>query len=193
MRYGMVEQLSGESNQKLVVHAKPHKLIKIDNLSGYYIKQLNTQEALEREWTALNECRGSGIQSVLYVDWGRLQLTLEFDRYAIPLSEFGPQDLALFNSLIPDIINVISHCHKNGWVHGDIKPSNMLYVPYLEDIRLIDFGASLRLGTSRELLTDWQVTPMFASSKQMNGEGLVTVDDDWYSLMKIINQVIHNG
>jgi serine/threonine protein kinase len=57
-------------------------------------------------------------------------------------------------------------------------------------VRLIDFGASHRMGTRRETFRHWQGTPMFASSAQLNGEGRVETRDDWYSLNKIIEQVM---
>ncbi|UTM57045.1 protein kinase [Photobacterium sp. CCB-ST2H9] len=155
-----------------------------------YVKRYALPEAMWQEWTALNECRGPGIQRVISIDPDAQMLTLAFDPDAVPLSTFGEADLGLFMKVLPAIVSVIQHCHGRGWVHGDIKPSNILYVPATQTIRLIDFGASHRIGTSREALSEWQATPMFASPQQMNGEGLVHTGDDWYALMKIIDQVM---
>lgn len=187
---GVVNPMNTSRGRELVTRVKAHQLITIGESPDRYIKQFETKEPLEREWAALQECRGSQIQKVLDVDWSNLQLTLEFDQHAIPLSDFNPQDVALFTSLLSHVIQSIKHCHKNGWVHGDIKPSNILYVPNLRTIRLIDFGVSHRIGTSREALTDWQATPMFASPNQLSGEGLVDTGDDWFPLLQIIDQVM---
>ncbi|WP_435248466.1 protein kinase domain-containing protein [Vibrio sp. nBUS_14] len=173
--------------QVLATHFRAHE---ISNDLTHYTKHFDSAESLQRQWVALQECHGAQIQKVMDVDWRKLQLTLEFDQSAIPLIEFEPKDLALFVSLLPSVVQAIKHCHSKGWVHGDIKPSNLLYVPQLQHVRLIDFGASCRTGTSREALSDWQATPMFASPNQKSGEGLVETGDDWFSLIQIIEQVM---
>ncbi|MGR5060082.1 protein kinase domain-containing protein [Vibrio rotiferianus] len=173
--------------QVLATHSRAHE---ISNDLTHYTKHFDSVESLQREWVALQECQGAQIQKVVDVDWSKLQLTLEFDQSAIPLIAFEPKDLALFASLLPSVVQAIKHCHRKGWVHGDIKPSNLLYVPQLQHIRLIDFGASCRTGTSREALSEWQATPTFASPNQKGGEGLVETGDDWFSLIKIIDQVM---
>ncbi|KDM90349.1 protein kinase domain-containing protein [Photobacterium galatheae] len=155
-----------------------------------YVKRYTSSAAMWQEWQALNECRGPGIQRAISIDPEAQSLTLAFEPAAVPLSSFGKADLRLLIAVLPAIVSVIQHCHDRGWVHGDIKPSNMLYVPATQTIRLIDFGASHRIGTSREALSEWQATPMFASPQQMSGEGLVHTGDDWYALMKIIDQVM---
>jgi len=155
-----------------------------------YVKHYASPEAMWREWQALKACRGVGVQRVHAVDTDRQALMLEFDSSAMPLSEFDEADLALFVAVLPALVSVIQHCHARGWVHGDIKPSNIVYVPTTQTIRLIDFGASYRIGTSREALSEWQVTPMFATGQQVRGEGLVQTGDDWYALINIIDQVM---
>ncbi|PIB17646.1 protein kinase domain-containing protein [Vibrio rotiferianus] len=172
--------------QVLATHSRAHE---ISNDLTHYTKQFDSAESLQREWVALQECQGAQIQKVVDVDWSKLQLKLEFDQSAIPLIEFEPKDLALFASLLPSVVQAIKHCHSKGgtWRY---QASNLLYVPQLQHIRLIDFGASCRTGTSREALSDWQATPMFASPNQKGGEGLVETGDDWFSLIKIIDQVM---
>ncbi|MGR6862791.1 protein kinase domain-containing protein [Aliivibrio salmonicida] len=173
--------------QILATHFRAHK---ISNDLNSYTKHFDSAKNLQKEWVALQACQGAQIQKVVGVNWSTLQLTLEFDQSAIPLIEFEPKDLALFVSLLPSVVHTIKHCHSKGWVHGDIKPSNLLYVPQLQHIRLIDFGASCPMGSSREALSDWQATPMFASPNQKSGEGLVETGDDWFSLIQIIDQIM---
>ncbi|EDK28508.1 serine/threonine protein kinase [Vibrionales bacterium SWAT-3] len=153
-----------------------------------YTKHYCNVDELQRELLALHYCRNYQVQKVLEVNWINLQLILEFDTSAIPLSNFSVEDLELFTDLMPSIVDVIRHCHRKGWVHGDIKPSNLLYIPSNHHVKLIDFGASYRIGTDRKVLADWQVTPRFASSNQICGEGLVEPKDDWYALRQVVEQ-----
>ncbi|MDC5822279.1 hypothetical protein OPW19_20905 [Vibrio europaeus] len=155
-----------------------------------YIKQFTAPAELAREYSALIDCQGACVQEVLGVDWSHGILRLSYDPCAVTLSQFTSADLPTFIAILPRIISAIEHCHQRGWVHGDIKPSNLLYVPKNHQVRLIDFGASHRMGTRRETFRHWQGTPMFASSAQLNGEGRVEARDDWYSLNKIIEQVM---
>ncbi|MFD2178645.1 protein kinase domain-containing protein [Veronia pacifica] len=159
-------------------------------VSSTYIKHFTQSCDMWREWTALTECAGPGIQRVIDIDERRMTLTLEFDHSAKPLSELQKSDWPLFLRLLPSLIKAIRHCHRRGWVHGDLKPGNILYLPDKRTVRLIDFGASYRKGTSRKALMAWQATPMFASHQQVRGIGRVTTGDDWYSLRQIINQVL---
>lgn len=183
----LISSREQEFCQILAPHSSAHE---ISNDLNHYTKYFDSLDSLQREWGALQECQGAQIQKVVDVDWSKLQLTLEFDQSAIPLIEFEPKDLALFASLLPSVVQAIKHCHSKGWVHGDIKPSNLIYIPQLQHVRLIDFGASCRIGTSREALSEWQATPMFASLNQKSGEGLVETGDDWFSLIQIIDQVM---
>ncbi|ELR67252.1 serine/threonine protein kinase [Photobacterium marinum] len=145
-----------------------------------------------REWQALQECRGFRVQKTLEMDEKKQLIHFEFDAKARPLSSFGKDEQALFIELLPEIIRAINHCHQNGWVHGDIKPSNILFIPQNRTVRLVDFGASYRVGTSRSDLPTWQVTPMFASANQIDGCGVVDIKDDWFALVKLIEIFIRS-
>ncbi|MCL9781234.1 protein kinase [Vibrio sp. S4M6] len=151
-----------------------------------YRKHFVRIEDMWREFRALIECRGSSTQRVLDIDITLQVLTLEFDREAIPLNQFEQHDRELFFELLPDIELAIEYCHKRGWVHGDIKPSNILYIPKTRKIKLIDFGASYRIGTWRELLKEWQLTPLFSSQEMISGSGVVNEEDDWFSLNQML-------
>lgn len=154
-----------------------------------YSKRYQCKEAMTREWAALEQCKGRHIQRALSVDEEALSICFEFDQKAKALTEFADSDLPLFIALYPNIVRAIAHCHNQGWVHGDIKPSNILYLGKEQNIRLIDFGASYPIGTCRATLSTWQLTPTFASVNQRAGVGLVEAADDWFALQKIIEQI----
>jgi len=153
-------------------------------------KHYANQEEMEREWTAVNECAGFYVQKTVTLDKTNSVIYFEYDSAAKPLSTFGKKDAEQFVWVLPKIIKAIKYCHDKGWVHGDIKPSNILFIPAFDSIRLIDFGASYRIGTVRKTLSCWQATPSFASPSQLQGKGLVKKEDDWYALVKIIDQLI---
>lgn len=154
-----------------------------------YIKHFQCEALMWREWRALASCKGMYVQRALFLDVQMRKIGFEFDKEALPLSCFSHEDLPLFVSLLPSISKAIQHCHDKGWVHGDIKPSNILYIKKQKRVRLIDFGASYPVGTCRQSLQDWQLTPFFASPGQRSGEGRVEVEDDWFALQKIIEQI----
>lgn len=158
-----------------------------------YAKRYRCKLAMYREWRALEQCKGPLIQKIIAVDDNALTLWFEFDLHAKPLTAFSAVDLPLFIELFPKIVNSITHCHEQGWVHGDIKPANILYLEKEHTIRLIDFGASYPIATCRLSLLEWQFTPMFASPAQRGGFGLVDPSDDWYAVHKIIEPFISCG
>lgn len=145
---------------------------------------------MEREWQAVNECVGFYVQKALLLDEINSFIYFEYDSAAKPLSTFNKENAKQLVWMLPNIIRAIKHCHDKGWVHGDIKPSNILFIPALDSIRLVDFGASYRIGTCRKSLSCWQATPSFASPSQLQGKGLVKKGDDWYALMKMVEQLI---
>lgn len=155
-------------------------------------KRYSNQQAMSREWQALTACAGVYVQKALEFDSDKKVMHLVYEQQAKPLSRFEFQDAETFVGMLPIIIRAIHHCHQCGWVHGDIKPSNILFLPHLDSILLIDFGASYPLGTRREDLTCWQASQTFASSEQWRGEGVVTQADDWHALKQMINQFVRS-
>jgi len=43
---------------------------------------------------------------------------------------------------ILQILKAVSHCHKHGIIHHDIKEDNILWQPYQKKVKLLDFGLS---------------------------------------------------
>lgn len=141
------------------------------------------------EWQALEACACHLIQPLKGVHNDSLTLHLEYYPDANDLLSFSDKHISRFIWLIPQVIRAIEHCHKRGWVHGDIKPSNVLYLPDTGSIVLIDFAAALPLGLNREDLQRWEMTPQFATKGNKAGCGVVAQSDDWHALRVWINQL----
>lgn len=62
----------------------------------------------------------------------------------IPLFAFTPLDDAALFRMLKGLLLQIDILHKNGYIHRDITSDNVLINPETLEVRLIDFGASIR-------------------------------------------------
>ncbi|RYV01403.1 protein kinase [Shewanella sp. OPT22] len=168
---------------------KRHQLI-IDAASKLCVKSFDDRVYIETEFEALKECCGDGVQEVLACNFEQKWLQFSFYENPIPLNKFDAKKQTIFVQLLPQLINIVQHCHDCGWIHGDLKPSNILYLPKNKSIKLIDFGASQRIGVARKSLNEWQCTPLFASDEVLSGTGVCKPSDDWYAIIRLINQFL---
>ncbi|RLV61251.1 hypothetical protein D5018_03055 [Parashewanella curva] len=159
----------------------------------YYVKHYSDVEFLHNEWRAIELCSGEygrarNIQKGIAVQFAKRLITLEYNAKAISLSDFTENDVQTFCSLLPRLISVIHHCHTKGIVHGDIKPSNILYERDTEKLTLIDFAGSLKLGglLPSKLLS----TVSYSYVLNHNDIQKVTTALDWWGLFQIIQQVV---
>ncbi|MGN1392585.1 MAG: protein kinase [Succinivibrionaceae bacterium] len=114
---------------------------------------------LEREAIALRNMDIYGIPKVLSFNINSKELIIEYFANSRSLLTFSEKDISTFIEIIPKIIKLIEYCHSKGFIHGDIKPSNILLLKNKE-VGLIDFGASLPINTDYNLLDSYQYTPM---------------------------------
>ena len=164
--------------------------VSIDITSQTYLKTYTDQQELLQEWEAIQACKGKHIQQAIDIDLTGKTIRFEYDCDSYSLLDLKQNQRHIFVQQLPNIIKAIGHCHKCGWVHGDIKPSNIIYSPISDNIRVIDFGSSQRIGTSRNELETWECTVEFARELIKRGEGSYQPADDWYALNKIIDQFI---
>ncbi|WP_087024170.1 protein kinase domain-containing protein [Thaumasiovibrio subtropicus] len=153
---------------------------------------LKTGLHIEREFAALKACQGRGVQELagsLVVVANDTYLPLQYYPKQRSLLTLRNDEVSLFIELLPSLIRAITHCHRCGWVHGDIKPSNVLLCDACRQVRLVDFGAALPIGFDRLSLGEWQATPAFASAQQSLGHGFANEGDDWFSLKHWLNQL----
>ena len=73
------------------------------------------------------------------------------------------------HQLITQAAYLISHLHKQGWLHNDIKPSNFLISTFLSDIELANKSATITL-THSLLLTDFALAQRINSVKNENNQ-----------------------
>ncbi|CZF78294.1 Serine/threonine-protein kinase D [Grimontia celer] len=145
--------------------------------------------SLEREWEALNACKGEGVQEALSLYPASGFLSVSFYANSTPLIALNPEQAEAFPILLPKILKAISHCHKQGWIHGDIKPSNVIWDHDTNGICLIDFGAALPIGLSRKNLAAWHMSKGFSPDSQVQGAGIAHPSDDWFALIRWIRQL----
>ena len=77
--------------------------------------------------------------------------------------------------MFKQIVEIVQHCRKKGFVHGDIKDENMLINTETKEINLIDFGSSDQW--SEEVLTRFGGTrdyapPEWLLAGKVTAEGL---------------------
>lgn len=101
------------------------------------------------------------------------------DTLANRLNKFGRLDGKEIIAMLDGLLAGLEELHKNGLVHRDIKPDNILWVngrPTIADAGLIaQDGKGSLVGT-----------PGFMSPKLMAGKGPADASDDFYALGKVI-------
>ncbi|MGF1853582.1 AarF/UbiB family protein [Vibrio satsumensis] len=88
---------------------------------------------------------------------------------------------------ISSLETAINQIHKLGFVHGDLKPSNVV-ISQQGRAHLIDFGSITKIGTEREKLRFDSYTPRYSREHTITSKL-----DDWLALAVILEELSDIG
>ncbi len=80
-----------------------------------------------------------------------------------------------------DIEQQILALHRAGYVHGDIKPSNIVIEPN-GHATLIDLSMAIKIGSSLKTLPFRHYSPSYSPPQQIDAVGNIEPILDWYAL-----------
>ncbi|MGC4028689.1 MAG: protein kinase [Steroidobacteraceae bacterium] len=88
-------------------------------------------------------------------------------------------DVRARGGLFLQVLEAVSHAHRNLLVHRDLKPSNLL-VDAAGDVKLLDFGIARQIGNPDvTVFADRMVTFGYASPEQLHDAPITTATDVW--------------
>src|SRR5262249_49328112 len=113
------------------------------------------------------------------------------------IAESGPFPIERVFAIVLDVASALELAHAHGFVHGDLKPANVVGHHYETGERIykiIDFGISTRLMSSdatthRTLVGDAAMSVPYASPEQLNGDPL-DARSDIYSLGAVVYEML---
>lgn len=111
------------------------------------------------------------------------------------LKERGPMDADKVISIGKQICGVLSAAHREGVIHRDLKPDNIMLIPGPRDryeVKVLDFGIAKIKDDENTNLTETGAifgTPEFMSPEQARGDG-AEPSSDLYALGLILYYVI---
>jgi serine/threonine protein kinase len=94
-------------------------------------------------------------------------------------------------ALFQQVCAAVQYLHRNGVIHGDLKPPNIL-VGVDGAVKIVDFGIASAIAAPQALSPNKRLplmTPGYASAEQMRGEAL-TPACDVYSLGVILYELL---
>lgn len=166
------------------------KLIKKDSVTNEVLEQLKIEASISFQEKGLPEilCEFENANYFSFVK--RYQEGILWKEYADSLSKrdfFAHLPLA-----VCQIIEILHKVHQQGWLHGDIKPSNILInakSPLDFQMELIDFGMSFKIGQQPSCKLPFSLG--FSPPEIMlNRRDLTDETTDFYSLgITIINLI----
>jgi len=91
----------------------------------------------------------------------------------LTLEQLRPKRMLDICRIFQDTAIALGVMHRSGWVHADIKPSNIL-VTGKDMVKIIDFGQSCRIGTRKERI---QGTPDYIAPEQVERKEITPKTD----------------
>ena len=118
-----------------------------------------------------------------YIPCGDLTTWLKHQRYG----------MGAVSDVLPIVVKIcesLAYLHARGIVHGDLKPSNILFRASGQPV-LVDFGLATRFGDREVLEADAGIcaSPAYAAPEQLQGE-LLDARADLYALGCLIFELL---
>lgn len=92
--------------------------------------------------------------------------------------------LACFQPLFEQLFEVLERCHRQGVVHGDLKPGNLLWDG--ERLYLLDLAAAAPTGVTIASLPYRAFSPSYSLPRQQQGLGSMDPLMDWYAYLVML-------
>lgn len=125
-------------------------------------------------------------------DEGRCYVVMEYVRGAQPLTVFCRADNLLPVRKVVEIVfkcaKALDYAHKNGLVHRDIKPGNILMTAD-GDVRIVDFGVAQIAGSEHSRFQGLVGSPSYMAPEQMRHQP-ATPQSDLYSLGVVLYELL---
>lgn len=95
---------------------------------------------------------------------------MEYDLKGLTEKRMGrkqPFQVMEIKYLMEEILSGVSFLHSRGVMHRDLKPSNILFSTKAAEVKLCDFGFSVRFGSSKTASFSPQVGTLWYKSPQL--------------------------
>lgn len=145
-QYKIIRELSANRNGVFLVEGP----------NDFFVLKQRSDKRLLAEYNALLACKGPYICEAIQLNNDGLFLKYYPNSRSLIAMDDKESDIVL-DALIK-AYSALKWCHSRGYVHGDFKPSNLLILPD-KSIKLIDFGAALKIGTSYSSLEFYEYSP----------------------------------
>lgn len=178
----LIEELIGSGGMSVVYRAKHLRLnrhVAVKTLKLQIDTKPIYRERFQREIDSLSTLNHPNIVTVtdcLIDEMGQPYVVMDLlkgkslDKI---LSEQGPLEVASFANIALQILSALEHAHRNGVIHRDIKPGNVVLMD--EDAgyaKVVDFGLA-KIGQENNKLTNsgeiWG-SPPYMSPEQCKGQ-----------------------